>query len=563
MKTTRRQFLKAAGTVTVASMLGSFNCEKPKKPNVLLIFSDELAYEYISCYGGNIQTPNIDKLAQQGLKFTHGYAAAPMCTPSRYSILTGQYAGRCKHASFLENYPTDQPYSIAWNTYLTDSQQTLPRLLSKNGYVTGMSGKWHVGQLPESVQLPDIDPDADPKDEQVNEKLQKRHELLAEQVKKQAGFDVANSVSWGNLDGFPVKALRHHNFPWMTKGAVDFIKVQAEQNRPFFLYAATTAVHGPYHLDQFKNDLRYTPQGKLDDVLQYQLSEERLNSLLADTPEWMHHKVAGMACLDNHVGILMQTLKDLGIEDNTIVIFMADHNIEPGKATCYEKGTRVPFVIRWPEEIQPGRVSDALVQSVDILPTLMQLAAAPLPREGTLDGKSMVPVLSEQSDSIREYIYTESGYARAVTDGHFKYIAVRYPDVVVQQMENGTMQYAPNQLNTFKQAHSQIAIQHFPHYFDQDQLYDLKNDPYEQNNLANNPDYAEELQRLKNALQEKLNTFSHPFNLDPIPFMKTKEYEHMAQNTRDIGTDFIAWLPRDHGKIVWPPKEDNPTFIDY
>jgi len=259
----------------------------------------------------------------------------------------------------------------------------------------------------------------------------------------------------------------------------------------------------------------------------------------------------------------MQTLNDLGVEQNTIVIFMADHNIEPGKATCYEKGSRVPFIIRWPEQIQPGRVSDALVQSVDILPTLMQLAGAPLPQDGTFDGKSMAPVLSEESDSIHDYIYTESGYARAVTDGHFKYIAVRYPDAVVQQMENGTMQYAPNHLNTFKQSHSHIAMQHFPHYFDQDQLYDLKNDPYEQNNLADKPDYAGELDRLKKALQEKLNTFSHPFDLAPVPFMQTDEYERMAQNTRDIGTDFIAWLPRDHGKIVWPPKEDNPTFTDY
>ncbi|MDZ7722333.1 MAG: sulfatase-like hydrolase/transferase [candidate division KSB1 bacterium] len=532
MQTTRRQFLKSTGAAAAVSALGSFRCSGEKPPNIVLFFSDELAYDFISCYGGGVQTPNIDKLAREGLRFTHAYCAAPMCTPSRFGVLTGQYPGRCKHPAFIQEYPDDQMYSVAWNTYLDQSHVTLPGLLSRSGYLTGMSGKWHIG--PETLGFPEIDADADLKNEKTDKLLQERHRIAAEQVKQDAGFDLAKSVSWGNLDEHPVRALRHHNFPWITKGTVELIQDCRQKNKPFFVYAATTAVHGPYHPDQFKHDLNYTPQGKLEDVEQYQLSQDALNKRLKLAPEWMHHKIAGMACLDHHVGQVMQTLTDLGIEDNTIVIFMGDHNIEPGKATCYEKGNRVPFIIKWPGHVKPGQVSPALVQSVDILPTLLNAAGITLPADHQFDGVDMTP-LFKGSDQVRDSVYLESGYSRALVDGQYKYIAVRYPQPIVDAMKNGETQYAPNHLDTFKQAHSQIAIQHFPNYFDQDQLYDLKSDPFEQNNLAGNPDYAKILKSMKQKLTVRLGTFSHPYDLQPQPFLYTPEYKLLAKNTKDSG----------------------------
>jgi hypothetical protein len=110
-------------------------------------------------------------------------------------------------------------------------------------------------------------------------------------------------------------------------------------------------------------------------------------------------------------------------------------------------------------------------------------------------------------------------------------------------------------MNRHKQAHSQIALQFYPGYFDTDQLYDLEIDPYEQHNLADDSKYQSDLKRMKQALTEHLLTFNHPFDLREEPFMKSKTYRKLTQKTKTIGIDYISWLPRDHGAIVWPPEK--------
>jgi len=557
MNITRRRFLNYSGLLTTSVLFGSIttcSSQKQKKPNIIILFSDELPPEYLGCYGGPYPTPHIDSLAAQGVRFTNAYAAAPMCTPSRFALLTGQYPGRCSHPSFLKNFPENEPYFIAWNTYLDESIPTIARLLAQHGYYTGMAGKWHIGKLPQTMSLPEFNEDDDPADEKVMAKLEKHQEIVSEQVKQDAGFNEANSVLWGNFDTFPVKKLRHHNFPWITKGAIDFIEEYAQKDKPFFLYAATTAVHGPHNAEVFDKDLCYTPAGKQDDVTQYALDPESMKSKMKNIPSWETHRYSGMSCLDNHIGIILQKIRDLNIEKNTLVFYMPDHNIEPGKATCYERGFKVPLIVKWPGQISPDSVNEALVQSVDIFPTLLEAAGIELSVAPVMDGMSMLPLFRRQANSIRNYIYYESGYARGISKGRFKYIAFRPPKKVIQQMINGSLKYAPNYLNTFKQAHSQIAIEHYPFYFDADQLYELENDPYEQNNLADDPEYRKILTTLKAELKKILETFNHPFNLADIPFMKTERYRRLTHNTRSIGTDFIPWLARDHGAIVWPPK---------
>jgi len=239
------------------------------------------------------------------------------------------------------------------------------------------------------------------------------------------------------------------------------------------------------------------------------------------------------------------------MDNDTIVFFLADHNREPGKATCYQKGFRIPMIVRWPGKGAPGITSDALVQSVDVLPTIFDAADIPLPADGTFDGKSIAPIVEGKSAKVRDSVYMESGYARSVTDGEFKYIAVRFPESVIEQMKDDSMDYAPNHLNIFQQAHSQIAIESYPGYFDQNQLYDLKNDPYEQHNLAYDPEYKDTMFRLRGVLSQYLETFEHPYNLDDIAFMETETYKKLAEKTKSIGTDFIPWY---RGKIVWPPE---------
>ncbi len=525
-----------------------------ERPNIILFFSDELAPEYVSAYGGNIPTPHIDRLAETGIRFTNAHVASPMCTPSRFALITGKYPGRCVHPDYLEAYTEDEPYVIAWNTFLEGSLATIPQLLSENGYFTGMTGKWHLGNLSGNMETPEFPDGADPADPSVEEKLRRFQEIVVDEIKRTAGFDYASSVLWGNFDVFPVQALRYHNFPWITHGAIKFLEEASKKDQPFFLYAATTAVHGPGHTSVFNEDLSYTLEGRIEEVTKYQLSADSMKTVLDTLSAPMRHKFSGMADLDNHVHHVLNKLKELGLEENTIIVFVADHNVEPGKATCYEKGLHVPYILRWPGKYDQGTVNDQLVSSVDLLPTFLEAAGIPLPENSVFDGISLMPMLDDPGKPVRETVYAESGLARSINDGRWKYIAFRYPDDVLEKMRTGEINYAPNYLNLEKQAHSSIAMEYYPAYFDPDQLYDLRNDPYEQNNLAYEEEYQDKLNEMQEKLRNYLVTFDHPYDLGDTVFMRSEKYSELVEKSRSYGTDWISWFSRDHGVLKWPPE---------
>lgn len=557
----RRDFIKITGVSASAMLLtGLTGCARKKtkseKLNFVIMYSDELSPDYLECYNANTQYPgpNLKKLAESGLKFTNAYCNASMCTPSRFSMMTGKYAGKCQHPEFLEENPKEQPYSVAWNTYLTESSPTLAKILSQNGYITGMAGKWHIGSdATSNTGLPEFKGDEDPTDPSVSKKLKKHQEIVSKMVKNAGGFDYAHSVLWGNFDGFPVKKLRFHNFPWINKGAVDFLEQQTNQEQPFLLYVATTAIHGPAHQEALEKDVTQTPEGIVEDIEQYNIDVEATKKEIAGLHDQNKHKYSGMKYLDHHVGLMVDKLKELDLLDNTAIIFIADHNTEPGKATCYEKGTKVPLLIKWPDKMK-NQVCKKFVQNIDLVPTILNAAGVDGLNKHKFDGVNIEPVMQEQSKQVRESVYTEAGYARGLRYGKFKYIAFKPPKEIIQEMKNGQREYASNYFDQFKQAHSQIAIEHFPHYFDQDQLYDLEKDPYEQNNLAKDPNYQDILADMKKRMQKYLDTFQHPYDLSKIDFMESNKYEELADRTRSIGTDYIKWLPRDHGKIIYPPK---------
>lgn len=548
-------------TLTVSIVLLLTGCkqqafEETPLPNIVILFSDELAPEYISCYGGDISTPNIDKIAERGMRFDRAYTVSSMCTPSRFSILAGMYPGRCEADTFLESNPTSQPYSIAWNTHLTKTTQTIAKKLKGAGYTTGMVGKWHIGMGNEPLHLPQFSKEDDPNDPQVQEKLKKHQEMVSERIKAVGGFDYAGSVLHGNYDYFPIKSLQPHNFEWMTEGAKTFLKDQKDAANPFFLYVATTAVHGPAHQLSLEADVTMTLEGKRPDLAKYQEKRKAKYEEIKDLPGHVQHLRSGMWFLDEHVGAILQSLEDNGLTDNTVVIFMADHNVEPGKATSYEKGIHVPLLIKWPGQIDEGTVSNALAQTVDMLPTFLDMANLSA-ENTTIDGTSLLPVFQQSTAKPnREHLYAENGYTRALIGEKYKYIAFRLPDNVLEQMKSGETEYAPNYLNTFKQAHSHIAMKYQPHYFDPEQLYDLESDPYEMNNLAYNPEYQDVLQIMKDSLKVILETFDHPFDLAVPEFMTSDAYQKMAERTREIGVGHIEWWTRDHGEnFQWPPAE--------
>ena len=532
-------------------VLLGFSCQEapPPPPNIVFIFSDELQFEDLGCYGGNTPTPNIDRLAEEGLRFTKAYTVASMCTPSRFALLTGAFPGRCKHPAFLEDAPSGSPYTVAWNTFLDQNTYTIPRMLSGQGYLTGMAGKWHLGPHNDSAEvevaaIENLDtPEADAA-------LQKFQGWCQDAVKEGGGFDIANSVMYSNFDGFPSKLLHYHHFPWITAGAVSFIETAADSDQPFFLMVTPTSLHGPHHAAGLERDFQYTPEGRMPEVNAFNLDRQALKQVIDTMSSPRAHRTAGLAFLDHQVGQILEVLEQKGLKEETLIVFLPDHNTEPAKATCYEKGIHIPMIVRWPGEVPAGTTTDASVQITDWMGTLAELTGAP---HSSSDSKSFLKVLGTPKSEGRAFTFAESGYTRSVSNGRFKYIAFRYPETQLQEMKNGTLDYAPNALGLYRQGQSMIAARFYPHYFDADQLYDLENDPYEQYNLAKDPAYADQLSGLQATLQQHLSDFQHPFPMAYDEYRDGEAYKHLTEVTLKLDPNSIPWYKRDWGQIEWPP----------
>ncbi len=573
-------------TTLVLSSLVVMSCKKQKeedykgRPNILLIMADDIAPHNFNCYNGKLSiqgidkvakelygqpapTPNIDEVANNGMVFTNAYAVSSVCTPSRYSILTGQYPGRSLHKDFIDDCPIDKPYNIAFNTLLTNENVTIHELLKNAGYYTGFVGKFHVGTLDfdsydANKNIPDIDPDMDPAAPEADQLLKRYQQVLSKEVQRLTGADFVANVQWENPEAIPIKAVAKHHLEWLTQGAVDFFDT-IPGDKPFFLHINTTALHGPNHSDNLKCDAHFSPGGRMDDSFRYHPTRasvfDRLTSMGLDTgknvEDHIRHYQAGVVYFDDQVGAIMRKLKETGRADNTLVIISADHNTEPGKSTVYNKGVRVPFIAQWLNDIPAGSVCGQQVQLLDFLPTFTELANTEIPKNVKIDGISIVPAFRNEALE-RDYLYFEIGYTRAISNGNYKYIAMRFPRDFVSELKSGKRQYVTHYQSP-THAHPYIAMLCHPGYFAADQLYDLENDPYEQNNLAYHPDYYSVLKKMKNKLAQYTNSFRHPYSLEDTSFMVLPEYKNAAENTRERGTSFIDWW---HRELNYPPGKN-------
>ncbi len=522
------------------------------KPNVVVILGDDLSPEYLSTFGGPWAMPNLDRMAREGLRFDRAFIPAPACTPSRFALLTGAYPGRCAHPVFTNAFPANAPYSIEWNTFLDASVATLPRLLSANGYATGMAGKWHLGGRFDG--LPPV-PDGDYDDPAVQSALAARQKAINEAIARDGGFDKVYSAIPGNWEGIAVHGVPAHNIPWFTHGALRFIEESVKEGKPFFLYATPTAVHGPPHHHPLESDPAKTPEGRMPAVAAFAPDLKALHAEVKNLPSWKAHWRAGTAMLDDHIGRILTKLDQLGVGQNTLVIYLADHGVEPGKATCYERGTRVPMVVRWPAAIPTPGVRDGLVESTDIAATVLAAAGIPPAHGVARDGVDFRPMLANPDARPRARVYAEFHYSRAIRDENFAYIATRIPEAELAKVEAGKASVL-SAAGARKGAHADLANPVYPGYFDQDQLYDLEADPYQQNNLARDPARAETLARLKAALAEHLKTFRHPFSLAPAPGMETPKFRALAAEMQKRDPDKLSeFMVSDHGGMRWPPPK--------
>jgi arylsulfatase A-like enzyme len=421
----RRDFLKALGIAAAASALPSWvparAATKPK-PNIVLIVADDLGYGDLGCYGQKkILTPNIDKLAQEGTRFTQCYAGSTVCAPSRCSLMTGMHNG---HNRIRDNLPH--------NVWLRPDDLTVAEVLKQAGYKTGGMGKWALGN-PGSWGIPNYQ-GFDYLYGHLNQDQAHFYypDYLWENDKVKLLQKVVMKDDVGKLQGNRGGKNIWYTHDLFTEKAVSFIGQNRED--PFFLYLAYTIPH-------FSDYPKDTPEHYIVP------SDEPYSD--KDWPQIAKNYAAMITRMDRDVGRIMELIKKLGIDENTIVFFTSDNGpykgspipieffdsngpLRGGKRDVYEGGIRIPMVVRWPGRVPAAKVSDQIWAFWDFLPTAAELAGLPTPKD--IDGISMLPAILGKPQKNHEYLYLDYGHVRktykqAVRMGHWKAVrnGVRAP----------------------------------------------------------------------------------------------------------------------------------------
>lgn len=438
----RRGFLKAAG-VTVATMTLS-GCveslelvgEEKKKPNIVLFISDDHGWADSGAYGDTyIRTPNIDRLAGESMRFTHAFAASPLCSPSRCVIETSLMPHRNGGHKF--------------GTPIKSNIRTMPEYFKELGYYTAHIGKWH---------------------HQPNNRFPYDHVHKREEK------------------------------------AVDFLSGY-DKDKPLFLVVCTRPPHTPW----VKNTT-------------YDPSKIKLPPNFVDTPETRADRAkyyTDVTLMDSILGDVLDAVAEKEIKDDTLFVYTTDQgsNWPFSKWCVYDGGLRVPLIARWPGRIAKAKVTRAMVSLADILPTFIQAAGGKLPED--IDGRSFLAVLKGKTKKLREVVFgTHTGNdnggpgianhcpARTIRSERFRYIINLSPETEFTTHITGTKtgaHYLPHWDSWVKKAKTDERAKKIVNrslHRPKEELYDLKNDPYEMKNLADNPKYAKLLKSLKKQLAQ-------------------------------------------------------------
>jgi len=374
---TRRRLL-ASSLGSAGALTASFQAATTKRPNIILILADDMGMGDLGCYGQKVlRTPQIDRLAAEGLRFTDAYAGAMVCAPARCTLMTGYHLGHATVRDNWEVYPEGQ-YPLAVRDV------TVATTLKKAGYATGLCGKWGLGG-PDSASAPN-----------------------------KAGFDFFfgyncqrhahrfyNDYLWRNTERVPIAqsaAKRVYSQDLIADASLQFIR--DNRSRPFFLFCAWTVPHGPYGKDNVPSIEKYKDRDWTDQAKVYATMMDRL---------------------DSDVGRVAALVKELGIDGNTLILFASDNGAGGGpannarfgsqaglrdvKGSLREGGIRVPMIARWPGKVPAGRVSDFPTAFWDFLLTAAELAATSAPKG--IDGISIVPTLLGKPRKAPEYLYWE------------------------------------------------------------------------------------------------------------------------------------------------------------
>lgn len=490
-------------------------------------------------YGGDrVLTPNVDRLAREGMVMTNANVACPVCSPSRYTTLTGRHASRTRGEVFNRLFPAGTMARPENNVELGRGERNLPRLLQAAGYTTAWVGKCHIleqditknparwltAAAPGLKRYPvESDPRTDAK---TNQAMRDNQQWWRDRIRKE-GFDWVGAVYAGNLLELFNKAANVHNVEWTTRSVLDFLDTrETEGDEPFFLYYGTTIPHGPDPWRKtatgFANaldaDPGYTAEGYRTD-LDYSFMPTRASIKEEVRAAGFDVKHAWLTWLDHSIGAILKKLDERDLARDTLVIVTSDHGTwRYGKTTMYDGGLKVPLVMRWPAGIKPGSTYPHLVLNTDYAATILDLAGVEVPGDYQLDGLSLAPVLrGEKTGPLRGETFHEIGFARAIKTPKWKYIAVRYPPQIQRRIDAGetfpAFGDAPPIPRPYLVANLHLGFhssRYNPNYFQPDQLYDLENDPHEKTNVIDR--HPEVVADLKARLKKRLATFpDRPF----------------------------------------------------
>jgi len=522
-----KQNLAATLSLSAISALSSSAAESPAPPNIVFIITDDQSFDTIGAYNGKALTPHMDRLAKEGIRFTRAYCSTPMCTPSRYTCLTGEYAGRCSHSRYTGRHPLGTIGRVFNSCIeLEKNQPNMAAILRDSGYATGMVGKWHLGEwihgswrgkkwVPhpgwEKMGFKHYPKKGDPTDPEIIAAMRHNQKEMQREL-KEYGFEDSAGVYWSNLLEMENETLsKTHNMEWMTQGALNFIEKNREN--PFFLYFSTTLHHGPKPQKSLEEDANPLASGEgilAQPVTGVQAPRETLKQRV--TKAGFDENTAYCTWLDDGIGAILNKLDELKLAENTLVILFGDNGYY-GKASLYEFGVRTPCIMRWPGRIAPGQTRDDLIQNIDFAPTMLDICSITPPKKMTVDGTSLAPLFSGKKIDWREALYFEYGYSRAVCTKEWKYITVRYPDEIMKALESGERKEPP--VIGHIRSLDRLIRKRNENYYSFDQLYNLSTEKQsehwdtlnEQKNLAEEPKHAGTLRQMKKRMSGFLNTF--------------------------------------------------------
>lgn len=498
----------STGLVQLAANAGT-------KPNVLFIITDDQERSEFNFLpeGCDEQgkprnlTPNIDRLATEGVVFLNQYVSSPVCTPSRYSVLTGTYASRSP--SFAKAAERGEQVNITWNSHIDETTPNIARTLQKAGYFTGAVGKNHVIKLDSKGREREAPADdADPRDSAIAAYYADKQR---EQVEffEACGFDFAASLYAGNLPGHTCKALEYHNMDWITSGALKFLDEWKQTGKPFFLYMATTLNHGPGPANRkYTGDPLATPAGLLNSPLDVQPPRSSIPERVREAGLSTDGPACDLLWLDDGIGAVLKRLEELGELNNTIVFYFDDHGVENGKGSLYEGGIRSVSFVWSPRYVKGGRQTEVRVSNIDFAPTIMELCGVPQSRRHAVDGTSFVSVLQGSEREIHDDLFFELGATRAVLKGDWKYLAFRLPPTLPP---NPPKPYTHLADRPGGRGSEGPAMKFYPNYYDRDQLYNVREDPLERKNLYQAPQQKTRVEVMRRLLREAVSDVPGPF----------------------------------------------------